>query len=451
MQIDKLSRPKDEEGLVRSTIDGILNGRAEAHQVLSRVPTEAFTIHRARDIWDAIGHIVRSGQPPDFPNIERRLYEQGKLVSDESWHRHQDWLSAYNGFEDETKLAKTVVGLYQRREMLKLLKKAEESLQCLLLDHVETSQSLSASALKIISGDSEEPILAGDEICYYVENGLKFQEDQDSPGKLAYLGLPKLDASVEEGGISCAPGHVILVAGRPGNFKTTWGIHLLGATATHGTECLFCSLELGKEEVKQRIAGWFTEAKRSQYWYGTYTDYHTARLKVQREIMNHIKIWSPSRPSWSRIEAKIRGAALRGVKVALIDHFSEIDTSGLILPDGSKGFEYKKEIAQRIKALAKELKICIIVLCQLNREIEKNKAPDMENLRETGELEQIAYSIIVLWKVEPESTPSISVGPDAAPPKPPQFKYTVVKNREGKSFYTNNIHPDGSTCHIMEM
>ena len=59
------------------------------------------------------------------------------------------------------------------------------------------------------------------------------------------------------------------------------------------------------------------------------------------------------------------------------------------------------EISSGIKSLAKELKVPVIVLCQLNREMEreKNRKPRLSDLRESGAIEQDADLVGLLYKV----------------------------------------------------
>ncbi|HCU88171.1 MAG TPA: replicative DNA helicase, partial [Verrucomicrobiales bacterium] len=58
------------------------------------------------------------------------------------------------------------------------------------------------------------------------------------------------------------------------------------------------------------------------------------------------------------------------------------------------------EISSGIKSLAKELNIPIIVLCQLNREMEreKNRKPRLSDLRESGAIEQDADLVGLLYR-----------------------------------------------------
>ncbi len=62
------------------------------------------------------------------------------------------------------------------------------------------------------------------------------------------------------------------------------------------------------------------------------------------------------------------------------------------------------DISSGIKALSKELKVPIIVLSQLNRELEKDKSrkPNLADLRESGAIEQDADLVGLLYKADPE-------------------------------------------------
>lgn len=98
-----------------------------------------------------------------------------------------------------------------------------------------------------------------------------------------------------------------------------------------------------------------------------------------------------------QLRAKARRmVSRRGIKLIVIDY--------LQLLHGSKRNQSRQEeisdVARGIKNLAKELNIPIVVLCQLNREMEREKGrkPRMSDLRESGEIENAADFIGFLYR-----------------------------------------------------
>lgn len=443
-----LCRPADEESLVRSVVDGLLSGISEAHQSLLLIPVDAFTSPRAREVWEVVGAIYRKGQVPDMPAIQRELWRDGKAGTED--HQLMHWLDD-GSYGDLVALTQLVMDLHQRRELFKLCQKsAAESLNP-LLDHQETAQSLAGRALSLVATSStEDTCNAWEAISEKLDAGHKFRDSQEAQGKLAWFGLDVLDGDPEEGGIPAAPGHVVIVAARPGLGKTALATQIVGASAAKGEKVFMVSLELGRQEMLQRLAGWFSETRRGTFGNGTYGEYHTSRLRSQQGSISRIQVWDPAGPSWSRIESKIRGASMKGFRVVVIDHFSEIDIRALV-PKGGQRREGAMECARRLKIVAKELNICIVLLAQLNREVPPGEIPGTEHLRETGELEQVAYSILMLYYEARTGTagPKASRGPDAPPPDRPVLRMALVKNRDGRAGYSRRIDFDGGSCRMV--
>jgi len=97
------------------------------------------------------------------------------------------------------------------------------------------------------------------------------------------------------------------------------------------------------------------------------------------------------------------------------------------------------DISQGIKALAKELKVPVIVLAQLNRELEKRgpgEKPKLSNLRESGSIEQDADLVGLLYKPkmgkEDDEDPGEQPNYDAVP-----VNLLIAKQRNGP---TGDVH-----------
>ncbi|SVE27861.1 uncharacterized protein METZ01_LOCUS480715 [marine metagenome] len=88
-----------------------------------------------------------------------------------------------------------------------------------------------------------------------------------------------------------------------------------------------------------------------------------------------------------------------GLKLIVIDYLQLLHSTTRRSMDNRQ--QEVAEISSGIKSLAKELEVPVIVLCQLNREMEreKNRKPRLSDLRESGAIEQDADFVGLLYRV----------------------------------------------------
>lgn len=100
------------------------------------------------------------------------------------------------------------------------------------------------------------------------------------------------------------------------------------------------------------------------------------------------------------------------------------------------------EVSMRLKGLAKELKIPIVLCAQMNREIEKetHRRPRLSDLRDTGQLEQDADVVMFLWKPDTKSARWKKRIEHLLPrvPVPEDWKGTrkALTGEDGKTYFT---------------
>lgn len=103
------------------------------------------------------------------------------------------------------------------------------------------------------------------------------------------------------------------------------------------------------------------------------------------------EVWCPV----GTLLAKIRQEAQRGTEVIFIDHL------GLIPFDIPHGMNlakaYGTQVTGKLKRMASELKITIVLLVQISREGQKDGFPKLHHLRDSGEIEQDASIVFTLW------------------------------------------------------
>ena len=119
--------------------------------------------------------------------------------------------------------------------------------------------------------------------------------------------------------------------------------------------------------------------------------------------------------------------SIGGLRLIVVDYFGKIAP-----PPGSRRLgrvDYTTEISGALKNLARALKIPILVLCQLNREVEarQDKRPQLSDLRDTGALEQDADGVIFLYREDYYADKST-----VDPTVPSIMEVDLAKNRHGR-------------------
>jgi len=123
-----------------------------------------------------------------------------------------------------------------------------------------------------------------------------------------------------------------------------------------------------------------------------------------------------------------------GIKMFIIDYLQQMHSTSRKVDDRQQEIA---DISNGVKALAKELSVPVIVLSQLNRDFERDKArkPNLADLRESGAIEQDADVVGLLYKADPNDlskrnddveNEGTGTAPDALP-----VNLLIAKQRNG--------------------
>src|SRR5947208_2502331 len=114
-----------------------------------------------------------------------------------------------------------------------------------------------------------------------------------------------------------------------------------------------------------------------------------------------------------------------GIKLFVIDYLQLLHSTARRAENRQQEIA---DISNGIKSLAKELKVPVVVLSQLNREMEKdkNRKPRLSDLRESGAIEQAADLVALLYKPRSEDEDGAGMEQDAVP-----VNLLIAKQRNG--------------------
>lgn len=180
-------------------------------------------------------------------------------------------------------------------------------------------------------------------------------------------------------------GELITIAARTGCGKSAIALQIALSVALRGSRIAVFSAEMASSEIIGRwVASLMAKPVKTDLKAACEEADRIAKLKDSICLYDETEIHTIS-----NIEARCRAlATINGGLSAII-----VDYIGLITPDDNR-VPREQQIAgmtRRLKRLAATLRCPVFMLCQLNREIEKNgkpRPPLLSDLRESGSIEQ---------------------------------------------------------------
>jgi replicative DNA helicase len=195
---------------------------------------------------------------------------------------------------------------------------------------------------------------------------------------------------------------LIILAARPSMGKTAFAANIAEHVAINTKiTTLFVSLEMSRLELADRMLCSFAKINGHKLRNGTITGAERRELVQKAAEMSLAPLYIDDTPSRTMTEI---AATARRLKRKENLGFIVIDYLQLIEPDNSKDprQEQVAKIARRLKGLARELKVPLLCLAQLNRQAEasKDNRPRLSHLRESGAIEQDADVVMFVHREE---------------------------------------------------
>lgn len=351
------------------------------------LPSAAFYTGAHRLISEAVTRLGRRGTPVDLLTLEAELRATGSLDQ-------AGGLAALGLLAECGAIAAHVPAYLSlvrdcaaRRELIQL---GTEIVRGASEDNGPAPNSQVTSAigrlLKIDAGTSS--------LCGAAE---LFEDHPECDAVAIPSGLDVFDDATD----GFTPGHLTVIAGRPGMGKTQCSLQSAHRIATlDKRRVLFISLEMPPSEIGMRMLS--IETGYPNRLIRTRTAPDMERVAKARAALREIpfQVQRAAVRQLTDVLGLIRTAVARDrAELVFIDHLGRIQGTRR----ESRYLEVG-QVAEELKTVALQLNVPVVALCQLNREIEgRNRnslKPQLSDLRDSGRIEEEADEILFLWTEE---------------------------------------------------
>lgn len=340
-----------------------------------------FSDSKNKLIWQGILRVMQSGAVPDPLLVKEQISDQVSL---------SDLIILI----DQACIEQSIphyIKILKEKERGRRLYFATRMAQAALgdgVDYEEIESTLVSSISKRTVAEGTTPLIEVGS----VESLIKGEDLQ----AWATFGIPELDTAT--GGIR--PGEICILAARTSMGKSAGAVVSTLHSAEIGWKPLYLSYEMAKKKLWQRILSYQSRVSLRKFRDGTLNNFDIRDIQqAEKELAGSLKRIRVN------IEANTPGKLMQLIRMEQMAgnaDFVILDHAGRMQADGkSRGkYEDATDIIHRIKDMAVQLDVPILVLWQLSRKTEQkaDKRPSLDDLRDTGHVEEVADTIVLMYR-----------------------------------------------------
>jgi len=338
-----------------------------------------------KSIYKMICKMFEKGEEIDIDLLSNNLSKDSDLTAKE-WHDKIYDMATSECLSYNLKgYSQAIIKEYQSRELLDFL--AKQQISSLNIQESMADIQTFVEKLKVNNATSHK--LNGAELsklsneCCFVD-----REEKD----LLFTGLDKLDEYIR-----LEPCEVVVLGARPSVGKSALALQIAWNNAKKGKKVAYFNLEMNPEHIVQRLISLISGIEiltlmNAKCMLG---DQEKHFRKAQEEIKQ--SNFNCFTGSFSELDI-IAECKFSEYDLVVIDYLQLIRCA--TRTENNRRVEVGA-VSRKIKEMAMELKVPVIVLSQLSRnsEYKPDREPSMADLRETGDIEQDASVILLMWNL----------------------------------------------------
>jgi len=413
-QVESARVPPQSIEAEQSVLGGLLLDNTAWDRVADLVTAADFYRADHRLVFEHIGGLIDNGRPADALTVAESLERSGQLM-DVGGHAYLGALAAntpsaanirrYAEIVRERSIMRNLAGI--GTEIADAAYNPAGRDAKALLDEAETKIFRIAEA----GSKSQQGFVKIDPLLTETVERVDIlynRENKDDVIGLAtgFVDLDRMTSGLQEG-------ELIIIAARPSMGKTALAMNFVEHAALDLKKAVAVfSMEMSGAQLAMRMIGSVGHFDQHELRTGTFKEEDWSRLVDAVGRLNDTQVFIDDTAGLNALEVRSRARRLHrqcgGLSLIVVDYLQLMSSSGR---EENRATEIA-EISRSLKALAKELKVPVVALSQLNRSVEarQDKRPMMSDLRESGAIEQDADLIVFIYRDEVYNPDSPSKG-----------------------------------------
>lgn len=349
-------------------------------------------------LFEAILALYNEGSPVDLLSVSAKLKEMG--APDEIYKLEfiGEIISAVPTAVHAEHYAKIVQDMATMRKMIRFTEKTTEICYSGKIDVDDLLDDATKELFDIVQNrNTSDDIVSMQEI---VGSVLDTIEESSKKGSRV-TGVPTGFIDLDEKLTGLHESELILIAARPSMGKTAFALNIAQYAALKGNvPCAIFSLEMSKEQLTTRLIAMDSMVDSQSIRTGQLADSDWDKLMDSACRIGNAPIFIDDTPGISIPELRAKCRKLKqtqNIGLIIIDYLQLMSGGGSRRENRQQEIS---EISRSLKKLARDLRVPVIALSQLNRAVDSREdhIPVMSDLRESGAIEQDADVIMFIYR-----------------------------------------------------
>ena len=377
-------------------LGAMLIDRDVIYEVGDMVLPEDFYVMAHRLMHEAITELERKGGAIDVVTVKDELRRQKtfeKVGGGEALIRLMEAVPSATGAVHHARIVRDC-------SRLRSLLKAAQQIQADCYegqDEVGVTIDRAEQRVFDVSRDDSQESGSVKDLLHATFDRIESRQGQDA-GTLTGLDTGYIDLNEQLDGLH--PGNLVIIAARPSMGKTSFALNIASRSAVKtGRGVLIFSLEVPKEQVVENILCSTARVNAHKMRRGLLDlERDWPRLTTAANDLSSVQILIDDTPGLSAMAMRAKArrvAAQYDLGMIIVDYMQLMSYRGA----ESRQHEITM-ISQSLKNVARQLKVPVVALSQLNRAVDarEDHRPRMSDLRESGSIEQDADVIMFLYR-----------------------------------------------------